>query len=207
MSERRICGRFRTIAPLAVGAFLVGTALSAQAPPATNNVAGNSLTRPCGANPVLAPAASKKSSHKSKPPSSPEPPPVCIEAKGEGIEVQEFLQNTAREQTWRLGENRSSEDAWSFVRYFNPDELEKFADINVLIEPVKFTSGKAAVIVRTTDLPDHYTRVQISAHFQAEGKSTDKTWAQPTSQWSLASKGVLERELISALQTRYKPLE
>lgn len=207
MSERRICGRMRTIAPLVAGAFLFVSTASPQASPAAKNVSANSLTRPCSVNPVLAPTAAKKSSHKSKQPLSPEPLPACIEAKGEGIEVQEFLQNTAREQTWRIGENHSSEDSWSFVRYFNPDELEKYADLKVLLEPVKFTSGKAAVIVRTTDLADHYARVQISANFQGEGKSTDKTWAQPTSQWSLASKGVLEQELISALQARYKPVE
>jgi len=170
-------------------------------------IEGNALTRACSANPVLAPAASKKNTHKSKHPLPPEALPTCLEVKGEGIEIQEFLQNTAREQTWHIGENHSSEDIWSFVRYFNPDELERYADTNVLLEPVKFSSGKAAVAIRTTDLNDGYSRVQISVHFLGEGKSTDKTWGQPTSQWVLNSKGVQEQELVSALQARYKPVE
>jgi hypothetical protein len=69
--------------------------------------------------------------------------------KGEGMEIQEFLQNTAREQGWRIGENRVSDDTWFFVRYLDHDELEKYADTKVLIEPIQFTSGKAAVTLRT----------------------------------------------------------
>lgn len=167
----------------------------------------NTPMRACSANPVLAPTASKKNAHKSKHPLPPEALPTCLEVKGEGIEIQEFLQTTAREQTWRIGENHSSEDTWSFVRYFDPEELEKYADTKVLIEPVKFSSGKAAVTIRTTDLIDGYSRVQISVHFLGEGKSTDKAWGQPTSQWVLNSKGVQEQELVSALQARYKPVE
>jgi hypothetical protein len=170
--------------------------------------AGTASTRPCSVNPVLPPPkAKKKSSQKVKHPLPPEPAPTCIEVKGEGIEVQEFLQNTAREQAWRIGENHASEDTWSYVRYFGADELENVADTNVLLEPVKFTGGKAAVTVRTTDLGEGYSRVQITVHILGEGKSTDKTWAQPATTWPLNSKGVLEKELVTALQTSYKPLQ
>ena len=165
----------------------------------------SAATRPCSSNPVLPPPASKK--HKSKQPVTPEPAPACLEVQGEGIEVQEFLQNTAREQTWHIGENRTTEDTWSFIRYFNPDELEKYADTKVLLEPVKFTSGKAAVTVRTSELADGYSRVQISTRFTGEGSSTDKTWAQPATSWTLNSKGVLEQEFVTVLQARYKPLQ
>jgi hypothetical protein len=133
--------------------------------------------------------------------------PTCIEAKGHAIEIQEFLQNMAREQAWRIGENRASEDTWSYVRYLNAEELERFADTKVLIEPVEFANGKAAVIVRTTDLADRYVRVQISAHFQGEGRSTDKISPQPATLWPLNSKGALEQDLVKALQSGYKPLE
>jgi hypothetical protein len=199
----------RVMAPSVVlGVLLIILPVLAQTPPASAGATeGNALTRSCAANPVLAPTASKKNAHKSKHPLPPEALPTCLEVKGEGIEIQEFLQTTAREQTWHIGENHSSEDTWSFVRYFDPEELEKYADTKVLIEPVKFSSGKAAVTIRTTDLNDGYSRVQISVHFLGEGKSTDKTWGQPTSQWVLNSKGVQEQELVSALQTRYKPVE
>jgi hypothetical protein len=190
-----------------LGTVLAALALGVQTPPTSVRPGGtNSITRACSANPVLTPTVSKKNAHKSKPLPT-EPLPTCLEAKGEGIEIQEFLQTTARVQSWHIGENRSSEDTWSFVRYLDPNELETYAETQVLIEPVKFTSGRAAVIVRTTDLNDGYSRVQISVHFIGEGKSTDKTWGQPTSQWTLNSKGVQEQELVSALQLRYKPVE
>lgn len=124
--------------------------------------------------------------------------------QGEGIEVQEFLQSTVREQQWRVGENHASEDTWSFMRYLGLDDLERYADTKVLTEPVKFTGGKVAVVVRTTDLPDGYVRVQITTHFQGDGKSTDQIVAQPANIWPLHSKGVLEQELLSALQTKFR---
>jgi len=120
--------------------------------------------------------------------------------------MQEFLQNTAREQAWRIGENRLSDDTWSYVRYLDPGELEKYADTKVLIEPIQFTGGKAAVTLRTTELGEGYVRVQIMVQFQGEGKTSDKVLGQPGSVWTLNSKGVLEQEIVTALQTRYKPL-
>ena len=175
-------------------------------PPASPGA--TALTRACSANPVLpATSGKKKSSHSPKHPLPPEPAPTCVEVKGEAIEIQEFLQNAARDQAWRIGENRASEDTWSYVRYFDAEELDKFADTKVLIEPVEFSGGKAAVTVRTTELGEGYVRVQISVHIQGEGKSTEKTMGQPGSVWPLNSKGVLEQELVTALQTRYRPMQ
>jgi hypothetical protein len=173
------------------------------APPAE---AVSAATRPCSANPVLTYVPGKKAK-KLKHPPAPEPVPTCVEVKGDPFGIQEFLQNLAREQSWRTAENHASEDMWSFVRYFNPDELNTYADTKVLIEPVKFSSGKAATTIRTTDLGANYVRVQISVHMQGEGKSTDPTWTQPATVWPLHSKGVFEKELVTALQTTYKPLD
>jgi hypothetical protein len=164
-------------------------------------------TRACSANPILAPSDKSKSAKKSKYPLPPEPLPACLEMKGEPIEIQEFLQTAVRELQWRIGENHASEDSWNFVRYLNEEELAKYGDTKVLIEPVEFTSGKAAITIRTTELAEGYARVQIATNFQGEGKSTDKVWAQPGNSWPLRSTGVLEQELISALQKRYKPTE
>jgi hypothetical protein len=159
-------------------------------------------TRACAANPVLEPTGKKKAAHKPKHPLPPEVAPVCIEVKGEPIEVQEFLQAFARDQEWRSGEHHASEDTWSFVRYLNFEELEKYADTKVLIESVKFSSGKAAVVVRTSDAGGGYVRVQITARFQGEGQSEDKVMAQPGSIWTLMSRGVFEQELVGALKAR-----
>jgi hypothetical protein len=187
--------------------LLISIAVRAQAqtPPAYSKV-GTTATRPCSANPVLTPGGKEKGSHKPKHPMPSAPAPACIEVKGEGMEIQEFLQNTAREQGWRIGENRASDDTWFFVRYLDPDELEKYAETKVLIEPIQFTSGKAAVTLRTTEIDEGYVRVQIIVQLQGEGKSSDKVLGQPGSAWTLNSKGVLEQELVTALQTRYKPL-
>ena len=172
-------------------------------PPAASEIAA---TRPCTANPVLTYNPGKKAK-KLKHPPPPEPAPACIEVKGDSLGIQEFLQTLAREHLWRLGENHASEDMWSFVRYLGPDEVDAYADTKVSLEPVKFTSGKASVTVRTTDVGGDFVRVQISVHLQGEGKSADPTWKQPATTWPLNSKGELEKELVTALQTRYKPLD
>ena len=132
-----------------------------------------------------------------------DPLPACIEAKGQPIEIQEFLQSAVGELQWRIGDNHASEDTWTFVRYLNDEELAKCGDTKVLIETVQFSNGKAAVLVRTTELGDGYARVQISLHIQGEGKSTDKGYAQPGTSWPLRSTGVLEHALIHSLQSRY----
>lgn len=180
------------------------TQILAQAEPSPST-SGNS--RSCSANPVLDPVVKSKHAKKSKHPPPPEPLPSCLELKGDPIEIQEFLQSVVRELQWRTGENRASEDTWAFVRYLSDEELAKYGDTKVLVEPVDFTGGKAAVLIRTTELPDGYSRVQITLHLQGDGKSTDKIWAQPGNVWNLRSKGVLEKELTDALQTRYKHAE
>jgi hypothetical protein len=78
---------------------------------------------------------------KSRHPLPPETLPACLEVKGQPIEIQEFLQAVVRELQWRIGENRASEDSWTFVRYLNDDELAKYSDTKVLTESVVFKSG------------------------------------------------------------------
>ena len=192
---------------LSLVALCLSTALTPAQEHLPPTASSSSSARPCSANPVLAYAPSKKSAKHLKHPPAPEPLPTCIEVKGEPLSIQEFLQNLAREQAWRISDNRASEDMWSFVRYFNPDELDTYADTKVAIESVKFSGGKAATTIRATDIGGEYVRVQISAHFEGEGKSIDPTWKQPATVWPLTSKGVFEKQLVEALQTRYKPLD
>jgi hypothetical protein len=207
MHRRPIMTEPRLTLVIVVSGLLSAGAITAQQPAAPTTQGTTEFTRPCGANPVLTPSAKNKAASKRKQALPPEPAPACLEVKGEPIEVQEFLQTTAREQAWRIGENRASEDTWAYVRYFGPDELEKYADTRVLLEPLKFTSGKAAVTVRTVDIGEGYVRVQISARFQGEGQSTDKVSGQPRSEWTLNSRGVLEQEMATVLRTRYKPVD
>jgi hypothetical protein len=179
------------------------SAASTQNTPAPISEAGG-MTRPCTVNPVLEAKAKAKPAKKSKQIIAAEPAPACLEMKGDAIEVQEFLQSAVRELQWKISDNHASEDTWTFVRYVNEEELVKYADTKVLLEPVEFTGGKVAVLVRTQDAENGYARVQITTHFQGNGKSTDKFSGQPASVWALASKGILEQELLSALQSRFK---
>lgn len=164
-------------------------------------------TRACTANPVLAPAAKQKGHRQSKNHSSPGPLPVCIEIQGEALEIQEVFQSIAREKQWRIHESHATEDSWTFVRYLNTDELYNFADTSVLIQPVNFEDGKAAVVVRTVDIGSGFVRIQVSAQFEGEGKSADKTMKQPATTWPLTTKGVMEKEMLAALEARYQHLE
>jgi hypothetical protein len=170
----------------------------------TQGAAPSANSRACTLNPVLESNSKSKPQKKSKHPLAPEPLPACLELKGESIEVQEFLQSVVREFQWRVGESHASEDTWSFVRYLNEDDLGKYADTKVLLEPVEFTGGKVAVLIRTQEVADGFVRVQVSAHFQGNGKPTDKFSGQPATLWPLNSKGILEQELIGALQTHFK---
>ena len=178
-----------------------------QAQAIQQNPASPAETRACSANPVLGPSGKNKPAHKPKHPLPPEPPPACQEVKGEALEIQETLQAAVRDLKWRVHENHASEDSWTFVRSLNAEELEKYADTKVLLEPVEFEYGKAALLVRTADIGQGFVRVQISAQIQGEGKSSDAVVKQPATTWPLRSKGTLEQELIAALQSRYRHVE
>ena len=91
--------------------------------------------------------------------------------------MQKCLQSVVREFQWRVGENHASEDTWSFVGYLNDEDLEKYADSKVLLEPVEFTGGKLAVLLRTQELNEGDVGVHMSTHFQAMG--TDRQVFRP----------------------------
>jgi hypothetical protein len=196
--------RYLTMGMLLAGVPFCLTGARGQGAQTATPAAASGTYRACSVNPILASNAKKKPVRKTKHPLPPEPLPTCLEVRGEGIEVQEFLQSTTRQEQWRVGENHASEDTWSFVRYLSDEDLERYADTKVLTEPVIFSGGKAAVLVRTMDLPDGYVRVQISTRFQGDGKSTDKVVGQPATVWPLNSKGVMEQELLGALQTSFQ---
>ena len=163
--------------------------------------------RTCTANPVLSSEGRKKNATSGKHRLPSEPLPACIEMKGEALEIQETLQAAVRDLKWRVHENHASEDSWTFVRSLNVEELEKYADTKVLMEPVEFEYGKAALMVRTADIGQGFVRIQVSAQIQGEGKSADAVVKQPATSWPLRSKGTLEQELIAVLQGRYKHVE
>jgi hypothetical protein len=137
----------------------------------SQGVGASGNSRACTTNPVLESRGQLQiqASEKIEAPLAPEPLPTCLELKGAPIEVQESLQSVVREFQCRVGESHASEDTWSFVRYLNDEDLEKYADSKVLLEPVEFTGGKVAVLLRTQELNEGYIRVHMSTHFQGNG--------------------------------------
>jgi hypothetical protein len=207
-SKLPLCSQVFSKVLLAGLVLSVAVCASAQDPAqnATPTSTASATTRSCTANPVLAPSGKQKQASKTKHPLPLQPAPACIEVKGEPLEVQEALQAVARDLQWRIHENHATEDSWTFVRYLNTEELEKYADTKVLIQPVDFEDGKSAIVVRTVDIGGGFVRVQISAQFEGDGKSTDTTMKQPATTWPLNSRGVLEKEMIAALESRYHPM-
>jgi hypothetical protein len=199
--------RSRFVLILLTSCFVSSGFSSLQAALIGQNTSPAAMTRACSANPVLGTSGKNKAARKTKHPPPPEPPPACLEVKGEALEIQEILQIAVRDLKWRVHENHASEDTWTFVRYLSVEELEKYADTKVLLEPVEFEDGKAALVVRTADIGQGFVRVQISTQIQGEGKSADAIVKQPVTSWPLRSKGTLEQELIAALQSRYKHIE
>ncbi len=196
---------FFPAALFSVALLVCSSPLHTQQPP--QNSATPSATRPCGANPMLASGAKKKNRPKTRHALPPEPAPACLELKGEALEVQETLQAIVRDRQWRIHDNHATEDAWTFVRYLSPEDLDKYAETKIFLEPIAFDDGKAAVSVHTADMGAGFVRVQISARFEGEGKTPDTAMTQPATSWSLQSKGTLEKEFMDALQSRYKHLE
>jgi hypothetical protein len=199
--------RYSCVQILLTSCFVSSGFSSVQTALIGQNSSPASVTRACSANPVMGASRKNKLPHKTKHPLPPEPPPVCVEIKGEALEIQETLQAAVRDLKWRVHENHASEDTWTFVRYLSAEELEKYADTKVLLEPVEFENGKAALLVRTADTGQGFVRVQISAQIQGAGKSADAVVKQPVTSWPLRSKGILEQELITVLQSRYKHIE
>lgn len=127
----------------------------------------------------------------------------CLEVHSTTLEVQEYLQAYGREQKWNLSDEHVAEDAWTFSRKLERDELLHYAQNDANTERVNWTSGVAFVQVRTAELDEGFVRVQVSARFQGYGQSLDR-FAPQKEFWPLISNGSFERQLISALEVHFK---
>jgi hypothetical protein len=141
-------------------------------------------------NPVLESNSKAKPQKKLKHPVAPEPLPACLELKGQPIEVQKFLQSVVHEFQRSVGESCASEDTWSFMRYLNDEDLEKYAATKVLLAR-GIHRWKSSSLSRTQELNEGCVREQVTTH-------------QPATMWSLNSNGIMEQELIGALAMRVK---
>jgi hypothetical protein len=194
----------RFLRPVLLVLFLFSILYDASAFSAASNSQFPTHTRPCSSNSSLPPdSKGAKESSKNKSAGTPAPPPVCLEVKGDPIELQEFLQALIRDQKWRIGQEQTSADSWSFVRYLEPEELARFAHTEILGGRIVWTAGKVAVQVTTAGATDGFTRVQITAKFLGKG-NTNERFARPTDFWPLVSKGTLESGMIAALEDHFK---
>jgi hypothetical protein len=127
---------------------------------------------------------------------------ACLEIHAPALEVQERLQALVRELRWRVGDEEISESLWTFSIGLTAEELLGYAKPDSTMERMEWRSGKALVLVRTTELGDGYTRTVVSTHFEGYGELNDALATQRTS-WVLGSNGKLEAGLISGLQARF----
>lgn len=156
------------------------------------------------------PQASAKSAHKDKTKpksaaSSNETALACLEAQDSSLNIQEFFQSYVRAQAWRFGEERIVADGWIFARYLDKDELLQFAKEGRFAGHVTWNGGKALVVVSTRELDDGFTRVEVSARMQGFGQNVDR-FAPARDSWNLDSSGLLEKNLIAALEDHCKSL-
>lgn len=158
--------------------------------PCTSSPAGSK--RPKGAN------KSKKAGEDSGSAAS-----TCIEVHSTPLEVQEYLQARGREEKWSLMDEHVAEDAWTFTRKLEKDELLLFTKKDASSASVNWTSGAAFVQVMTTEVDAGFVRVQVSARFQGFGQNPDR-FAPPKESWPLNSNTSLEHHLIAILETHFK---
>jgi hypothetical protein len=128
---------------------------------------------------------------------------TCIEVHSTALDVQEYLQAQGREEKWNLGNEHVAQDAWTFSRKLERDELLHFTKQDVNAQPVDWTSGAAFVQVSIQELDDGFVRVQISARFEGYGQSADR-FAPPKEAWPLSSNFTLESQLIFILGKHFK---
>jgi hypothetical protein len=177
---------------------------AAQAP-ADQTADRTAVVRPCPTLPVNSKPARKEKTKRKGAADSNEAPPACLEAKASSLDIQEFLQSFIREQKWSIGEEKVAEDAWTFFRYLDKDELLRFADVGPFAGRVNWTEGKAFVKVNTVDAGGGFTRVLITARFEGHGQNAD-LFAPPQESWKLTSNGSLEKSLVSSLETHFQSL-
>ena len=171
--------------------------------PVDNPAQAAAPARPCAAAAHATNSAnSAPNSAKSNAISALQIPAGCLEVQAAPQAIQDFLRSMTRKQKWRIAQEQTSADTWSFVRYLDAEELQRFARADILAGHIVWREGKAAVQVKTSDAENGFTRVQVTAKFQGKGESKEPL-ARPTDIWPLVSRGTLEGGMIAALQSHF----
>jgi hypothetical protein len=166
---------------------------------------GDSLARPCkstasGSKPSK---RTRKTGKQNLSDANAQTSQGCLEVHSTALEIQEFLQAHGREEKWKLIEEQVGEDAWTFSRKLEKDELLQYTTRDAESDGVNWTSGVVFVQLRTVELAAGFVRVQISARFQGYGQNQDR-FAPPRESWPLSSNAGLENHLISVLEAHFK---
>lgn len=172
-----------------LAALFVGDAMLGQQP-----VPAGPLTRTCDPN---ADALKSKKKPSKKNPSKSFSGAACLDVRENALAVQEHLQKFVREQRWDIGEEQMSEDTWTFARYLKKTEVGEYTQpwTGTAIE---WRSAKALITVRTTEIPDGYTRTLVTTRIEGYGEQEDQ-FATKRESWSLQSNGTLESVLTAVL--------
>jgi hypothetical protein len=128
---------------------------------------------------------------------------ACLELHSPALDLQEHLQSLVREKQWHISDEQIGESLWSFTLDLSREELLGYTKPDPAAGRVILTGGKAAVLVKTADLGDGYTRLTVSVHFEGYGEAED-TFAMKRASWKLSSSGRLESMLTDAWQTRFR---
>lgn len=160
----------------------------------------NWVTRECKANSP----SSKKSARKSKKNErQADSTDACLEVGAASLDVQERLQAVVRDGRWNISDEDTDQFFWTFSVQLSKDELEADTKPDATAVQMEWTSGKALVMVQTSELSGGYTRLTVSAKFDGFGESKDK-FATERAAWELKSNGRLEAGLIAKLRKRLK---
>lgn len=127
-------------------------------------------------------------------------PDKCIELHASALEAQEYLQKFVRERHWTILDELVSEDVWNFSVELTKPELSNYTKPEPDHALMNWRGGRASVRVSAKDLPDGYTRVEVSARFEGFGESEDQ-FATKRVSWPLKSSGTIESLLVSAVQS------
>jgi hypothetical protein len=194
-----------TTAIVAGIALLATPLLSTARVSSQNGSPTNVVTRACKSNPAGSKRSKGASDNRRKKPGATgmSATSACIEAHSTALDIQEYLQARGREQKWNLSDEHVAEDAWTFSRKLEKDELLRYTMAEANSQSVNWTSGEAFVQVKTADLEDGFVRVQVSARFQGFGHGADQ-FAPPKESWPLKSNNTLETQFISMLEAHFK---
>ena len=130
---------------------------------------------------------------------------ACLELRFSPLDIQEYLQTYVREQQWKISREHVGEQALTFSRELNKDELLGHTKRDKEPDRIIWSGGSAFIQLQTTELEGGYTRAIVVARFQGYGVSEDK-FAMPRQYWTFESNGTVEASLSAALEKHFNAL-